>query len=440
MLKRSLSLIHLVSFVISMMIGSGVFYLGAYVLYVSDASSLLSLIAWALAGGFSLLIALNYVELGMMFPRSGGTYVFLKEAYSQRLASIFGYTGFLLSGSGSIAALALAFANLVKQVNPTLTTPSTLLASILIITLTGLAMQNITQNAFVSLLITGAKVLGLGVVIVAGLTLGDVTLSMSLPTTLPLSGFVSMLAFASIVSLWAYEGWANVFSLGDEMSDKPKVVLWAIILGIGGVTLLYVLFHLAIYRSVPLLTLLENLGAGNLYFATLAMESLFGATGAWFMNILMIVSIVGTLHAIIVIFPRVYYAMAKDGQFIEVAKDVNEHASPYKATLLSMIMSIILVFTFSLIELTSFVVLQGLIYSALVILGLMVLRIKKPDQPRPYKVFLYPVTPIVSLIFLGYFIYNTYLNDSRSALIGLVLPLGLWMFLWLLGRKQKQAS
>jgi APA family basic amino acid/polyamine antiporter len=440
MLKRSLSLIHLVSFVVSMMIGSGVFYLGAYVLYVSDASSLLSLIAWALAGVFSLLIALNYVELGMMFPRSGGTYVFLKEAYSQRLASIFGYTGFLLSGSGSIAALALAFANLVKQVNPTLSTPSALLASILIITLTGLAMQNITQNGFVSILITGAKVLGLGVVIVAGLSLGDVSISMSLPSTLPLSGFVSMLAFASIVSLWAYEGWANVFSLGDEMSDKPKVVLWAIILGIGGVTLLYVLFHLAIYRSVPLLTLLENLGAGNLYFATLAMESLFGTTGAWFMNVLMIVSIVGTLHAIIVIFPRVYYAMAKDGQFLEVAKDINEQASPYKATLLSMIMSIILVFTFSLIELTSFVVLQGLIYSALVILGLMILRFKKPNQPRPYKVLLYPITPIISLIFLGYFIYNTYLNDSRSALIGLVLPLGLWIILWLLGRKQKQAS
>jgi basic amino acid/polyamine antiporter, APA family len=171
MLKRSLSLVHLVSFVMSMMIGSGVFYLGAYVLYVSDTSILLTLIAWALAGVFSLLLALNYVELGMMFPRSGGTYVFLKEAYSQRLASIFGYTGFLLSGSGSIAALGLAFANLVKQVNPTLTTPSTLLASILIITLTGLAMKNITQNAWVSLLITGAKVLGLGVVIVAGLTM-----------------------------------------------------------------------------------------------------------------------------------------------------------------------------------------------------------------------------------------------------------------------------
>jgi basic amino acid/polyamine antiporter, APA family len=440
MLKRSLSLVHLISFVMSMMIGSGVFYLGAYVLYVSDSSTLLSLIAWTIAGVFSLLIALNYVELGMMFPRSGGTYVFLKEAYSQRLASIFGYTGFLLSGSGSIAALALAFANLVKQVNPNLATSSALLASILIITLTGLAMQNITQNAFVSLLITGAKVLGLGVVIVAGLSLGDVPLTSSLPSSLSVSGFVSMLAFASIVSLWAYEGWANVFSLGDEMSDKPKVVLWAIILGIGGVTLLYVLFHLAIYRSVPLLTLLENLGAGNLYFATLAMESLFGSTGAWFMNVLMIVSIVGTLHAIIVIFPRVYYAMAKDGQFFEVAKEVNEQASPYKATLLSMVMSIILVFTFTLIELTSFVVLQGLIYSALVILGLIVLRIKKPNHPRPYKVLLYPITPIVSLIFLGYFIYNTYLNDPRSALIGLILPLGLWMILWLLGRKQKQAS
>ena len=439
MLKRSLSLIHLVSFIMSMMIGSGVFYLGAYVLYVSDSSISLSLLAWAFGGLFSLLLALNFVELGMMFPRSGGTYVFLKEAYSQRLASIFGYTGFLLSGSGSIAALGLAFANLLRQLNPNMSTSPAILASIVIITLTGLAMRDVKQNALVSLLITGAKVLGLIAVITAGFMLGNEEIVLALPSSLDIPSFISLLAFATIVSLWAYEGWANVFSLGDEMTLNPKHVLWSIILGIGGVTLLYVLFHLAIYRSVPLLTLLDNLASGNLYFASIAMESIFGSSGAWFMNILMVVSILGTLHALIVIFPRVYYAMSKDGQFFEAAQEVNEQASPYKATLLSMIMSIILVFTFTLIELTSFVVLQGLIYSALVILGLILLRFKQPNTPRPYKVFLYPITPVVSLMFLGYFIVNTYLNDTRSSLIGLILPLVIWGVLYYFSKKQKRA-
>ncbi len=439
MLKRSLSLIHLVSFIMSMMIGSGVFYLGAYVLYVSDSSISLSLLAWAFGGLFSLLLALNFVELGMMFPRSGGTYVFLKEAYSQRLASIFGYTGFLLSGSGSIAALGLAFANLLRQLNPNMSTSPAILASIVIITLTGLAMRDVKQNALVSLLITGAKVLGLLAVITAGFMLGTEEIVLALPSSLDIPSFISLLAFATIVSLWAYEGWANVFSLGDEMTLNPKHVLWSIILGIGGVTLLYVLFHLAIYRSVPLLTLLDNLASGNLYFASIAMESIFGSSGAWFMNILMVVSILGTLHALIVIFPRVYYAMSKDGQFFEAAQEVNEQASPYKATLLSMIMSIILVFTFTLIELTSFVVLQGLIYSALVILGLILLRFKQPNTPRPYKVFLYPITPVVSLMFLGYFIVNTYLNDTRSSLIGLILPLVIWGVLYYFSKKQKRA-
>lgn len=440
MLKRSLSLIHLVSFIMSMMIGSGVFYLGAYVLYVSDSSILLSLLAWTFGGLFSLLLALNFVELGMMFPRSGGTYIFLKEAYSQRLASIFGYIGFLLSGSGSIAALGLAFANLLRQLYPNITTSPAILASIVIITLTGLAMRDVKQNALVSLLITGAKVFGLLAVITSGLMLGNEEIALTLPSTLNLPSFISLLAFATIVSLWAYEGWANVFSLGDEMTLNPKHVLWSIILGIGGVTLLYVLFHLAIYRSVPLLTLLDNLASGNLYFASIAMESIFGSSGAWFMNILMVVSILGTLHALIVIFPRVYYAMSKDCQFFEAAKEVNEQSSPYKATILSMIMSIILVFTFTLIELTSFVVLQGLIYSALVILGLILLRYKQPHSPRPYKVFLYPITPILSLVFLGYFIINTYLNDPRSSLIGLLLPLVIWGVLYYFSKKQKRAN
>ena len=437
MLKRSLSFIHLVSFIMSMMIGSGVFFLGAYVLYFSDASVMLSLIAWGVAGVFSLLLALNFVELGMMFPQSGGTYVFLKQAYSQRLASIFGYTGFLLSGSGSIAALALAFASFIRQINPTLTTPPTLLASIIIITLTGLAMKNIAQNAWVGLVITAAKVLGIFAVIVAGLSMGDVDVSLTIPQFESWPSLISMIAFASIISLWAYEGWANIFTLGDEIPTHPRPLLWSIIVGIGGVTLLYVLFHLAIYRTVPLLTLLQNLSSGNLYFATLAMESLFGSNGALFMNVLMTISILGTLHALIVIFPRVYYAMAKDGQFFSVAQDINEDASPFKATLLSMVMSLILVFTFSLIELTSFVVLQGLIYSALVVLGVIVLRFRQPQTPRPYKVFLYPLTPILSLLVLGYFMYNTYLNDSRSALIGLLLPLALWLGLWYVGHKKK---
>ena len=118
----------------------------------------------------------------------------------------------------------------------------------------------------------------------------------------------------------------------------------------------------------------------------------------------------------------------------------SEQSSPYKATILSMIMSIILVFTFTLIELTSFVVLQGLIYSALVILGLILLRYKQPHSPRPYKVFLYPITPILSLVFLGYFIINTYLNDPRSSLIGLLLPLVIWGVLYYFSKKQKRAN
>lgn len=437
MLKRSLSMIHLVSFIMSMMIGSGVFYLGAYVLFVSEASPLLSLLAWAGAGVFSLVLALNFVELGLMFPKSGGTYTFLKEAYSQRLASIFGYTGFLLSGSGSIAALALAFANLVRQFNPSLTTSTPLLASILIITLTGLAMKEISSNALVSLIITGAKVLGLLAIIGSGLLLGTQSIELSLPSSLSFSSFMSVLAFGSIVSLWAYEGWANVFSLGDEMPTQPKPVIGSILLGIGGVTLLYVLFHLAIYRIVALSTLLENLGNGNLYFATIAMQALYGDAGAWLLNILMAVSIIGTLHALIVIFPRVYYAMAQDGQFLKSASEVNQEASPYKATLMSMVMSLVLVFTFTLIELTSFVVLQGLIYSALVIIGLLILRKKQPLTPRPYKVFLYPLTPLLSLAFLGYFIYNTYQNDPRSSLIGLILPLVLWAILYYQSTKKR---
>lgn len=437
MLKRSLSMIHLVSFIMSMMIGSGVFYLGAYVLFVSEASPLLSLLAWTGAGVFSLVLALNFVELGLMFPKSGGTYTFLKEAYSQRLASIFGYTGFLLSGSGSIAALALAFANLVRQFNPSLTTSTPLLASILIITLTGLAMKEVSANAWVSLIITGAKVLGIIVVIVSGLLLGTNSVDLTLPSSLSFSSFISLLAFGSIVSLWAYEGWANVFSLGDEMPTQPRPVIWSILLGIGGVTLLYVLFHLAIYRTVALSSLLDNLSQGNLYFATIAMQTLYGEAGAWFMNGLMAISIIGTLHALIVIFPRVYYAMAKDGQFLKSASEVNQEASPYKATLMSMVMSLVLVFTFTLIELTSFVVLQGLIYSALVIIGLLILRKKQPLTSRPYKVFLYPLTPLLSLAFLGYFIFNTYQNDPRSSLIGLILPLVLWAILYYQSTKNR---
>ena len=425
-MKREVGLFGGISVLAGIMIGSGIFYIGGIVLQRAGDNLGLALLVWVIGGLITLLSGICFAELGAMMPKAGGYYVYLREAYGERVAFMCGITNFFLSSSGSISALALAFAAAISSMYPLGETTQKELALFTILVLSLINMRGIKLGSLVQNIFMVLKLLPIALIIICGFMMGDQHPDLfHFPAETPsVSAILSMMAFAVLATLWAYEGWSNLNTVAEEMKNPKRNIPLALIGSIVGVAVLYVLFNYALYRVLPYDQILEMVRSGNFYLGTAAAEALFGAAGMAIVGTAMMLAIFNSLNGCIMVFPRMYFAMARDGAlFPSLAKLHPTYRTPVNAQLASMVMAMILVCSRSLSELTSLVAVCGLIFHGMTFLSVIVLRRKYPTLERPYKVWLYPFSIILVLVFMLALIINTVYQDQVTAALGLIVPL-----------------
>ena len=321
------------------MIGSGIFYLGSYVLQRSGMNMGLSLIVWILGGLISLMGGLCYAELGASMPKAGGNYVYLNEAYHPAVGFMCGFSSWLLGGAGSIAAIAIAFPKAFSTLVPISDLTVKLVAIGLIILLTAINYVGVKQGSIVQNIFMVAKVAPILLILVLGIFAGKQTPDLSpIPASSPsIGGMIGMIAFAIVASLWAYEGWTNLNIVSEEIRNPKKNLPLALIIAIVGCTVLFTLFNFAVYRVLPIDQITSMIEGGDIYLGTEVANTVLGSAGQIVVVIAMATAIFGSLNGCILVFPRQYYAMAKDGYFFKsfrseerrVGKECRSRWSPY---------------------------------------------------------------------------------------------------------------
>jgi len=434
-LLRKMNLLDSTFLVIGSIVGSGIFMTTGFIAEYLP-SPLMILIVWLLGGFFAMSGALAFAELGAMYPRAGGQYIYLREAYGPWAGFLYGWGFFWVIECGGVAALAVGFAEYFGYFVPALSTKTYLLkfnflgfdyslsagqliavASILFlsaINYIGIKSGIVVQNIFTFLRIAAVAVLivlGLtvgskaGVVSFEGLLTGDISLS------------IKLFGLALIAVLWTYDGWYGINCAAEEIKNPGKNIPRGLILGTLSVTLIYFLVNIVYVSALPI----ERM-KGVARIGELASTQLFGPTATLFISGTIMISIFGCLSASILYGPRVFFAMAQDRCFFKSMRYVHpRYRVPTKAIVWQGIWSSLLCLSGTYQDLFEYVVFALVIFWAATGLAVMILRFKQPEISRPYKAWGYPFLPILFvLINLGVFL-NTVWAQPLQSLIGLVI-------------------
>lgn len=417
-LRRELTLFDAVSIIVGIMIGSGIFFIPTFVLDRAGAPGL-ALLVWVAAGVISVLSGLCYAELGAAMPQAGGAYVYLREAFGPLVAFTSTWSGFLIGGPGSIAALAVAFGTYAAFFLPLSGLGLKLFAVGTVVFLTAINIIGVRQGARLQNILTIAKIVPILAISIFGLLQGQVgDFTPIFPADSSGLSTVSSFGLALIAALWAFSGWANINSLAEELKNPSRDLPLAMILGVGGVTLLYCLFNFALLNVLPATSLVASATP-----AAAVAVALFGRVGGVVIAGGALISILGSCNGCILAFPRNYFAMSRDGLFFPQLGEIHPRfGTPVVASIASAAISIVLIMTGTFQQLTTLVVFSGMIYTTLAIAAVFVLRRKQPNLERPYRVWGYPLVPIFVLLLNAGLMLNSLLEDPRSSLIGLLVP------------------
>lgn len=437
--KREIGLFGGISLVAGMTIGSGIYYLGSYVLQRSNMSMGMALLCWIIGGVVSMLGGLCFAELGASMPVAGGMTVYLSKAYSPAVGFINGFCLLFLNGSGSIAALSIAFVTAFNVIFPMGGMTVKLLAVALIILLTALNFRGVKIASMFQNFTMVARVIPLILIILLGVTMGKENINFSLvPSGGPvgIGSMITMIAFATFASLWAYEGWSNLNTVAEEMKNPKRDLPLSIIISLAFITIVYTLFNFAIYKVLPAGEIASMIDAENIYLGSEVASRLMGNFGFYVVLIGMSVGILGTINGDVLTFPRTYYAMSMEGYFPKSFKKLHpKYAIPHVATIVQAVIAIALVMMRNLEQLTGLVIFTSAALNMLAIAAVIVFRKKYPDLERPYKVWGGAGTVIVTLIVFGILLINEFVGDPVNSLIGLVVPL-IGYFVYLYFKKQ----
>ncbi len=434
-LLRKMNLLDSTFLVIGAIVGSGIFMTTGFIAEYLP-SPLMILIVWLLGGFFALCGALAFAELGAMYPRAGGQYIYLREAYGPWAGFLYGWGFFWVIECGGVAALAVAFAEYFGYFVPALSTKTYFLkfnllgfdyslstgqlvavASILFLTAinyVGIKSGIVVQNIFTFLRIAAVValiVLGLtvgskaGVVSFEGLLTGDISFS------------IKLFGLAFIAVLWTYDGWYGINCAAEEIKNPGKNIPRGLILGTLSVMLIYFLVNIVYVSALPV----ERM-KGVTRIGELASTQLFGPTATLFISATIMISIFGCLSASILYGPRVYFAMAQDRCFFKSMRYVHpRYRVPTKAIVWQGIWSSLLCLSGTFQDLIEYVVFALVIFWAATGLAVIILRFKQPEISRPYRAWGYPILPILFvLINLGVF-FNTIWAQPFQSLIGLII-------------------
>jgi basic amino acid/polyamine antiporter, APA family len=485
---RAIGLFDGTMIVAGSMIGSGIFIVAADISRQTGSAGGL-LLTWILAGLLTITAALSYGELAAMFPHAGGQYIYLREAFSPLWGFLYGWTLFLVIQTGTIAAVAIGFARYLGVLFPSIS-PNTwiippinfssrfaislsvqqLVGILMILFLTFLNTRGVHLGKWIQNVFTSAKVLALlGLILLClfvGRNASAVAVNFShmwavrgantitpgvgflrgiLPTVTAASGWFGLLlalAIAQVGSLFSADAWNNIGFTAAEVKNPKRDVALSMAFGTIIVISLYCLANLAYLCALPL-NQIQN--APDDRVATAALSAIFGAKGAVLMAVAIIISTFGCNNGLILAGSRVAYAMAKDGLFFKATGKLNSRGVPGIALGYQGIWIVVLILlrtrkpdgTYGNLysNLLDYVVFAALLFYVLTIVGIFVLRRRRPDAERPYKAFGYPLVPLLYIVAATGIMVVLLLYATQTAGMGMVIVLlGLPVY-WLWHRR-----
>jgi amino acid transporter len=412
--RRQLGLLDTTALCAGSIIGSGIFFLPATMAAALPATGPL-LGVWLAAGLVSILGALCLAELGAMMPEQGGLTIYLREAFGPFWGFLYGWTCFALTNTASLAAIAMVFAEYLGVLAPMGAGAGRGVAIAAIAGFTLLNCLGVREGATTQNLLTGLKVLLMASIVGAAFLLpGGGTGSLE-PLTMsrPGGGYGPPLAVAFLGALFAYDGWVNVSFVGGEVRDPGRILPRAVLWGTGIVVLLYVAVNLAY------LWVLSPAGvAASPLVASELLGRLAGPAGAQLVAFVIVVSTLGALNGNLLAAARVPFALAREGRFPAFAGRLGARGTPVGALLLQGAVAVGLTFTGTYVQLTQWLVYGAFIFFGLGAVAVIVLRRRRPDLPRPYRVWGYPATPVVFAAFAAWLVLQTVHDAPRDAAIG----------------------
>ena len=435
-LVRGLDLSATTSLVVGTIIGTGVFLKTARMAQAVGTPTLV-LLAWAAAGILSLAGALSYAELGAMLPDAGGEYVYLRAAYGDLPAFLFGWMRLMIGSTGSIASFGAAFATFLSSLVPMTSVKMKTTGIVVILLFSSINCMRVAIGGRVQAILTLAKVLAIasiagGVFLFAPSATAE---HLRAPAGVPAwCGFPAFGA-AMLSALWAFDGWNNMPMAAGEVRNPGRNIPYALILGMAIVLVVYGVLNLAYCYALPIGEIADSsstLHAGALPVAAKAAQTFLPRFGAQWVAIAAMLSTIGALNGSILTGARIPFAMARDGLFFASFARLGEHSAvPVVAIMLQGLWASLLVVSATFDQLTDCVVFASMIFYAITTAAVFVLRKKLPTAPRPYKTLGYPVVPILFVAVAVWLLINTLYTNWHESAIGLgLIALGLPVYIW----------
>ena len=465
--KPSLSAFDATMIVAGSMIGSGIFIVSADITRnVGSAGWLVAV--WLFTGFMTLTAALSYGELSAMFPKAGGQYVYLKESYNPLLGFLYGWSFFAVIQTGTIAAVGVAFskfagyffpslemtdANILMQIGFLKIFPAQILSIATIILLTYINTKGVQGGKMIQSTFTITKLaslfglIGFGFLLASKASIWDAnwanawemkTIASDNSTT-PIFGVAILGAIAAsmVGSIFSSDAWNNVTFIAGEIKNPKRNIGLSLFLGTLIVTVIYIAANL-MYLSVLPLNEIANAPADRV--AVAASNVIFGNIGTYVIAVMIMISTFGCNNGLILAGARVYYTMAQDGLFFKKAGTLNKHAVPAWALWAQCIVAGLLCLSGrygDLLDMVSFIV---VIFYILTIIGIFILRKKRPELDRPYKAFGYPVLPAIYILMGTCFCVLLIIYKPNFTWPGLIITLLGVPLYYLALRNQKTAE
>lgn len=460
-MKRELGLLDATLLVAGGMIGSGIFIVSADVTRNVGSAGWLLLI-WLITGFMTLAAALSYGELSGMYPKAGGQYVYLREAYNSLVAFLFGWSFFAVIQTGTIAAVGVAFSKFFAYFVPALgddvilfrligfnISSAQLVSIALIILLTYINTRGVKSGKIIQTTFTAAKLISLiGLILFGFILMKPEVWSANWSNAFQIQRFVSPgvfencpgfsviaggIAAAMVGTLFSSDSWNNVTFVAGEITNPKRNIGLALFLGTLIVTVIYVLTNV-MYTAVLPMNDIATAAKDRVGIA--AAQSIFGASGTAILALLVMVSTFGCNNGLILSGARVYYSMAQDGLFFKKAGELNKNAVPEFGLWIQCAFASILCLSGRYGDLLDMICFVVVIFYVLTILGIFILRVKQPDLERPYKAFGYPVLPIIYILMGISFCVLLIIYKPAYTWPGLIIvALGIPIYYLLLRRK-----
>jgi len=448
-LIRGLSLLDSVLLLAGGIIGSSIF------LTAKDIAGPLPhpiwfFLVWLIGAVISMCAAFAFAELGSMFPDSGGQYVFLREAFGDLVAFLYGWMLFTVGNGGTIAALSVASAAYLSAIFPAISdqhvvvsaagvtvTRVHIVALVLVLIVTWINVAGLRRGAVLQNVATWAKFVAMGAFVLLGILFGKGNWSnftqhggspgAGIAMAMSSSELISALGVGLIAVFWAYDGWVYITWVAGEVQNPRRNVPRAMLLGIIVVAVVYLAMNFTYVYAMPLTEV-----AKHETIAASAAEVLFSSRVAHWLSAVIALSCFGAMASCTLSGARVYYAMARDGVFFQRMAEVHpKWRTPALSLIGQAVWGAILTVSGRYDQLYTYVIFGMIVSYTLTVVGLFVLRWRRPDLPRPYRCTGYPWLPGIYLLLAGGWVLNTLLRRPHEALAsGIIVLIGVPFYLY----------